>query len=90
MSKDSEKTPAMREISRYPAPVLFSLPSLGTVKKHIEENTDDPDYIPHVSGKDHPEYICGRRDFKGITHEEFMKFQACVDECLRNLSPLPV
>jgi hypothetical protein len=46
---------------------------------------DDEDYIPLLSGEDHPEYIAGRNNqFKGITHEQLMEVETKVDEYLRD------
>jgi len=87
MAEESNKQPVMNENSRYPATLPHTLPILGQVRRSIkqDEDTDDEDYIPFLSGKDHPEYVAGRNNpFKGITHEEIMEVKAKVDEYLRN------
>ena len=86
MAEESDKQPAMNENSRDPATLPHTLPLLGQVGisiKQDEEDTDDEDYIPFVSGKDHPEYVAGRNNhFKEITHEELMGVKAKVDQYL--------
>jgi hypothetical protein len=88
--------------SAVPPSSSIPLPLLGTVRP-IEQTPpeEDEDYIPYVSGKDHPEYIAGRRNlFRGMTREEslegkllsswdaYITVEAKVDEYLQSQPPL--
>ena len=77
-----KRTASGSSVATQPLPYSAIVPScssppvlLGTVRP-IEETSpeEDEDYIPYISGKDHPEYIAGRNNtFKGVTKKEFLE-----------------
>lgn len=65
---------------------------LGTVRRTIKTTSEADeaaeDYIPLISGKDHPELIKGRRAWPGMTKEEFSIAQARVTSYLEKIPPV--